>query len=163
MQLDKTDSTAPDILCARHKPQRLEPSQRLYKHTWFRSADSGKSESPSQPWLCFVSKHFPKQCRHAVTLHFRQQMPPTPGFAPDGFVIKATWSYCRLTLNPGLIWKGFKQKRSSNQFLTVFDGLQILLLALFWLILLLQVRLDGFVLCVEVTQVLGVERQRGHV
>lgn len=49
-----------------------------------------------------------------------------------------------------------------NQFLTVFYGLQVLLLALFRLILLLQVRLDRFVLCVEVTQVLGDKRQKDH-
>lgn len=49
-----------------------------------------------------------------------------------------------------------------NQFLTVFYGLQVLLLALFRLILLLQVRLDRFVLCIEVTQVLGDKRQKDH-
>ena len=52
--------------------------------------------------------------------------------------------------------------KKSNQFLTVFYGLQVLLLALFRLVLLLQVRLDGFVLCVEVTQVLGDNRQKDH-
>lgn len=99
-----------------------------------------------------------------MTLHFREQIPPTSGFAPDSFVIKGTGIYCTLTFNPGLIWKGFQwKKRSSNQFLTVFYGLQVLLLALFRLVLLLQIRLDGFVLCVEVTQVLGVKRQRGHI
>lgn len=49
-----------------------------------------------------------------------------------------------------------------NQFLTVFYGLQVLLLALFRFILLLQVRLDRFVLCIEVTQVLGDKRQKDH-
>lgn len=99
-----------------------------------------------------------------MTLPFREQIPLTSGFTPDSFVIKGTRSYRMLTFNPGLIWKGFQRyKRSSNQFLTVFYGLQVLLLALFRLILLLQVRLDGFVLCIEVTQVLGVKRQRGYI
>lgn len=48
---------------------------------------------------------------------------------------------------------------STNQLLPVLDGLQILLLALLGLILLLQIRLDGFVLCVEVTQILRGERK----
>lgn len=51
---------------------------------------------------------------------------------------------------------------STNQFLAVLDGLQILLLALLGLILLLQIRLNGFVLCIEVTQILKKRRGKGE-
>lgn len=47
---------------------------------------------------------------------------------------------------------------SNDQLLPILDGLQILLLALLGLILLLQIGLNGFVLCVEVTQVLRERR-----
>lgn len=49
---------------------------------------------------------------------------------------------------------------STDQLLPVLDGLQILLLALLGLILLLQIRLNGFVLCIEVTQILRERRER---
>ena len=49
---------------------------------------------------------------------------------------------------------------SNDQLLPVLDGLQILLLALLGLILLLQIRLNGFVLCVEVTQILREREER---
>lgn len=54
-------------------------------------------------------------------------------------------------------------EKKGNQFLTVFYGLQVLLLALFRLILLLQVRLNGFILCIEVTQVLEAKTQKDHI
>lgn len=47
-------------------------------------------------------------------------------------------------------WK----ERGTDQLLPVLDGLEVLLFALVGLVLLLQVGLDGFVLGVEVTQVL---------
>lgn len=57
----------------------------------------------------------------------------------------------------GCSGRGFSTGNGSDQFLAVLDGLQVLLLALLGLVLLLQVGLDGFVLCIEVTQVLGQE------
>lgn len=47
-----------------------------------------------------------------------------------------------------------RKERGTDQLLPVLDGLEVLLFALVGLVLLLQVGLDGFVLGVEVTQVL---------
>lgn len=58
-------------------------------------------------------------------------------------------------LSLGCPGRGFTTGNGSDQFLAVLYGLQVLLLALLGLVLLLQVGLDGFVLRVEVTQVLG--------
>lgn len=52
-------------------------------------------------------------------------------------------------------------QRLLYQFLSVLDALQVLLLTLFRLVLLLQVRLDGFILSVEVAHVLQ-EKERVH-
>lgn len=57
----------------------------------------------------------------------------------------------------GCSGRGFTTENGSDQFLAVLYGLQVLLLALLGLVLLLQVGLDGFVLGIEVTQVLGQE------
>lgn len=49
----------------------------------------------------------------------------------------------------------------TDQFLPIFYGLQILLLAFLGLILFLQIRLNGFVLSIEVVQILRKRERKG--